>query len=323
MRWPSPRQGISSTEIKLTWNDLDSAGCYRLFEAGVATDTGNPNDHDSDGDIWDQIDLDDATGGAQDTAGTTYTHGGLTKGEQRWYQINSYEELNGTCQTIIGDASGITVLGQTKDEVGRLAEPLNLVAEVAKDSSGEDDSTRGVLLQWLKPLEADGFDDPEGYAIQVSTDDGLNWEFVTGNSGNSDTIYRHASPLPSDEQRIYRVRSASSDTSILSDWSNESHYPPRTSPPGTAAVGAPGSVVADGGSGTISVMWTPGSNADGHLIIVAQGTTLVDFAVALSTETSAEFEDLDAGEYRVIVVAFAGSGDDLDYDHDDDDATVN
>ena len=57
-----------------------------------------------------------------------------------------------------------------------LAKPLNLVAEVAKDSSGEDASARGVLLQWLKPLAEAGFDDPEGYAIQVSTDDGLNWE---------------------------------------------------------------------------------------------------------------------------------------------------
>ena len=25
-------EGISSTEIKLTWDDLDSAGCYNIFE---------------------------------------------------------------------------------------------------------------------------------------------------------------------------------------------------------------------------------------------------------------------------------------------------
>ena len=306
-------EGISSTQIKLTWNDLDGAGCYNLFEAGVHTATGVPNDHDSDSTIWDQIDLDDAINNIQGTAGTTHTHGGLTKGEQRWYRIDTYTtEDNGNCITIISDASGITVLGQTKDEVGRLAEPLNLVAEVAKDSSGEDDSARGVLLQWLKPLEADGFDDPEGYAIQVSTDGGLNWDHVTGNTGSIDTIYRHPSPLMSDEQRIYRVRSASSDTAILSDWSNESHYPPMTATPQPPAFSAPSGVDAMSANGVVTISWTPGDSAMSQVVIAVNAADDTDFCLAVKAGDASSHtcdKALTVGtSYVLLVIALDGQG---------------
>ena len=89
------------------------------------------------------------------------------------------------------------------------------------------------------------------------------------------------------------------------------------------AVKAPTSVVANGGTSTIIVNWTPGENATGHLIVVAQGTTLVGFQVATGTGTTATFSDLDAGEYRVVVIAFRGTGSTLDYKFASDNATVN
>ena len=276
-------EGISSSQIKLTWNDLDDAGCYNLFEAGVNTTTGEPFDDDPNADgLWDQLDANGVDTG-NSTAALTYTHVGLAKGELRWYRIDTYPQFNGgTCaDTIIDDASGITVLGQTKDEVGRLAAPLNLVAEVAKDSSGEDAAQRGVLLQWLRPLEAAGVDDPAGYAIQVSTDDGLNWAPVTGNTGTTDTIYRHASPLVGDEQRIYQVRSASSDTTILSDWGNESHYPPMTATPQPPAFNAPRGVDAMSASGIVTISWTPGDSAMSQIVIAFNPADDTDYCLAV------------------------------------------
>ena len=235
----------------------------------------------------------------------------LTKGQQRWYRIDSYPEINvGACTGAIDpNASGITVLGQTKDEVGRLAAPLNLVAEVAKDSSGEDAAQRGVLLQWLRPLEAAGVDDPAGYAIQVSTDDGLNWAPVTGNTGTTDTIYRHASPLVGDEQRIYQVRSASSDTTILSDWGNESYYPPRTAPPATAELKAPTmlNVVYDDEDPDdikVRVSWEDGDNAVGHLVMLFTSDFVGDPQVdATPTGSMSEF-DVSDGSYIAVVVSY-------------------
>ena len=204
------------------------------------------------------------------------------------------------------------MLGQTKDEVGRLAAPLNLVAEVAKDSSGEDAAQRGVLLQWLRPVKADGFDDPEGYAIQVSTDDGLNWVPVTGNTGDTDTIYRHASPLVGDEQRIYQVRSASSDTTILSDWGNESHYPPMTATAQPPAFSAPTNVAATSSGGTITVTWTPGAQAASQIIVAVNSVDDTDYCLQLDpsgTLASHNCGDLTVGAtYVVLVIALDGQG---------------
>ena len=303
-------EGISSTEIKLTWNDLDMAECYRLYEAGVSTANSEPLDDDGGG-LWDLLDHDSEADGNQDTtAGTMLTNGGLTKGQQRWYQINSYSDA--ACLTIINDASGITALGQTKDEVGMLAAPLNLVAEVAKDSSGEDASTRGVLLQWLKPLEEGGFDGPEGYAVQVSTDDGLNWAYVTGNTGTTHTIYRHASPLMSDEQRIYRVQSVSSDTTVLSDWGNESYYPPMTATPQPPAFSAPSGVDAMSANGVVTISWTPGDSAMSQVVIAVNAADDTDFCLAVKAgDASSHTCDraLTVGtSYVLLVIALDGQG---------------
>jgi hypothetical protein len=307
-------EGISSTEIKLTWNKLDGAGCYNIFGADVDTVSSGPA-----GGLWVQLDAngDDTENPGDSTDALTFTEEDLTKGQQRWYRIDTYPEgmSSGACTGgIVPNASGITVLGQTKDEVGRLAAPLNLVAEVAKDSSGEDAAQRGVLLQWLRPLEAAGVDDPAGYAIQVSTDDGLNWAPVTGNTGTTDTIYRHASPLVGDEQRIYQVRSASGDTTILSDWGNESYYPPMAGMAVADQLGmASNLVISFNTGGTITVTWDAADNAVGYIVIAVDRSDFSAKSAPVNpnsagvTLTTLNLGELTVGNNYYVYVAATGS----------------
>ena len=88
-------------------------------------------------------------------------------------------------------------------------------------------------------------------------------------------------------------------------------------------LGAPSAVAATSGSaGAITVSYTAGANASGHLIILAQGTTLVDFAVKIDG-SDASFSNVAAGDYRAIVVSFRRMDGTLESKHDLDTVTVN
>ena len=199
--------------------------------------------------------------------------------------------------------------------------PTHLSAESALDSNFAAAGARGVMVIWNAPADPAGAK-VSGYAIQRKSNDG---EFTAVKETSTRTTHITDSQPADDEVRQYRVRARNSED--WGPWSGVATMPLPEMSDGTTdttmAVKAPTSVVANGGTSTIIVNWTPGENATGHLIVVAQGTTLVGFQVATGTGTNATFSDLGVGEYRVIVIAFRGTGSTLDYKFASDNATVN
>ena len=88
-------------------------------------------------------------------------------------------------------------------------------------------------------------------------------------------------------------------------------------------LGTPASVTATSrAAGAITVSYTAGINATGHLIILAQGSTLVDFDVSIDG-SDASFSNVAAGNYTAIVVSFRRMGGILEFKHSPDTVTVN
>jgi hypothetical protein len=94
---------------------------------------------------------------------------------------------------------------------------------------------------------------------------------------------------------------------------------------GTAqlTLGTPASVTATSrAAGAITVSYIAGVNATGHLIILAQGSTLVDFDVSIDG-SDASFSNVAAGNYTAIVVSFRRMGGTLEFEHSRSTVTVN
>ena len=94
---------------------------------------------------------------------------------------------------------------------------------------------------------------------------------------------------------------------------------------GTAqlTLGTPASVTATSpAAGAITVSYTAGFNATGHLIILVQGSTLVDFDVSVDG-SDASFSNVAAGDYTAIVVSFRRMGGTLEFEHSRSTVTVN
>ena len=88
-------------------------------------------------------------------------------------------------------------------------------------------------------------------------------------------------------------------------------------------LGTPASVTATSrAAGAITVSYTAGVNATGHLIILAQGSTLVDFDVSIDG-SDASFSNVAAGNYTAIVVSFRRMDGTLEFKHSRSTVTVN
>ena len=88
-------------------------------------------------------------------------------------------------------------------------------------------------------------------------------------------------------------------------------------------LGTPASVTATSrAAGAITVSYTAGLNATGHLIILAQGSTLVDFDVSIDG-SDASFSNVAAGTYTAFVVSFWRMGGTLEFEHSRSTVTVN
>ena len=98
----------------------------------------------------------------------------------------------------------------------------------------------------------------------------------------------------------YRVAALVSNCNI-SAFSQKDAVPVVAAP---LTLGTPASVTATSpAAGAITVSYIAGVNATGHLIILAQGSTLVDFSVSLDG-SDASFSNVAAGNYVAIVVSF-------------------
>ena len=107
---------------------------------------------------------------------------------------------------------------------------------------------------------------------------------------------------------------------------NKSAYSQKDGIPVTDApttLGTPANVAATSGSaGVITVSYTAAAAAAGHLIILAQGSTLVDFDISIDG-SDASFSNVAAGSYTAIVVSFRRSNGNLEFMHSRDTVTVN
>ena len=117
----------------------------------------------------------------------------------------------------------------------------------------------------------------------------------------------------------YRVAALVS-TCNISAFSQKDAVPVVAAP---LTLGIPASVTATSpAAGAITVSYTAGVNATGHLIILAQGSTLVDFSVKIDG-SDASFSDVAAGNYTAIVVSFRRVGGTLEFKSDRSTVTVN
>ena len=84
-----------------------------------------------------------------------------------------------------------------------------------------------------------------------------------------------------------------------------------TTPPAVDALTAPSITAATAGTGTITVEWTPGENADGHLAMLFTDDFVADPVVATKTETDTThtFPNVANGGYVVVVVSYTNSFD--------------
>ena len=117
----------------------------------------------------------------------------------------------------------------------------------------------------------------------------------------------------------YRVAALVNDCNE-SDYSQKDEILVAAAP---LTLGAPASVTATSrADGAITVSYTAGVNATGHLIILAQGSTLVDFDVSIDG-SDASFSNVAAGNYTAIVVSFRRMGGTLESEHSRSTVTVN
>ena len=289
--------GISTTQIRLTWRAPTGADKYDVYVASV--------DEDNDGlpattgtGAWSKI--------ASDITETTYTHGKLLPGDERWYRVVAKAEG----QAVSG-ADGAETIGQTLD-AGEPGMPIGLVAEVAKDSSFIAASDRGVLLLWNQPNEA-GKDPHTSYTVQRMINDG-EWETL---SDDTESVYTHYSdeqePEDADEQRAYRVAALSG--SGAGDWSNVAYIPAKTAEPVAEDVG-PATGVTTGPfneGGVIQVNWDAAPNATGYIIYAVNVDELdvADGQVVVAAVNDAAAETFNLGglnsddTYDIYVVATA------------------
>ena len=74
---------------------------------------------------------------------------------------------------------------------------------------------------------------------------------------------------------------------------------------------APSITSATPGTGTVTVEWTPGANADGHLVMLFTDDFMGDPVVEAksATDTTYTFPNVANGGYVVVVVSFDNSFD--------------
>ena len=188
-----------------------------------------------------------------------------------------------------------------------------------------------IDLTWTAP------DDPEGapvtgYEIEYSTDDGTRWNRLTADTekgGNSSTTAVEASYTDStvqpEQTRLYRVYAlnAAGRSLASSIAGGDGTNATATTPAGTVST-APGDAsglrgTADTNEQTITLVWTPGENADFHRVAgirVVDGDYDLDNTIYLPAEAEGSFtvdmSSHDKGTYRFAVVA--GRGADIDDD---------
>jgi hypothetical protein len=107
--------------------------------------------------------------------------------------------------------------------------------------------------------------------------------------------------LMADTEYSYRLRAVYQLG--VSDWSETAMATPQVV---STALTAPSDVTANGGSGMITVAWTPGMNATAHVAFLwKDGARVGDLKIIRGPDgATADFTGLDAGTYTVVVLSY-------------------
>jgi hypothetical protein len=271
--------------------------------------------------------------------GTSYTDDSVMYGDTYKYRVRA---MNGASLT-----GPWAMVMETLVAPDRPLRPSSLVATHGVSSDGFNQPA--IILQWDAPEDsatdplwreesdvATGMDNESmslQYRIQRKIENG-DWRILetqrhqyaqdmtaSGAINNFRTQrYEDTADAALDADNVsYRV-AALVDGCNLSPWNLVDDV---EGEPQARSLGTPASVAAtSGAAGAITVSYTAGVNATGHLIILAQGSTLVDFDV--STDGSdASFSNVAAGNYTAIVVSFRRMGGTLEFKHSRSTVTVN
>ena len=185
--------------------------------------------------------------------------------------------------------------------------PMNLTAELARDTNFTGVGSRGVLVLWNAPTDPAGAP-VLGYKIERSIDGGEYEERVSSRDAGM-THWVDTSEPAAGEVRTYRLTSINAAgvgtmtamATIPLDASH-SHVPVST------VLTAPTMVDATGGTGELTVTWVDSENAVGHLILLLDGADIEAMETA-PTGNSRTFTGLSAGVYTAVVVSYKSVSD--------------
>ena len=236
--------------------------------------------------------------------------------ETRW-QFEVYA-LNGATEVVVPpEQNGLATTSEKvhdKTTAGMTPNmPRDLTAELARDTNLSGSGNRGVLLLWNQPAGVPGAP-VSSYKIERSKDGG-DYEVLVSSHNASRTYYVDTSEPATDEARAYRVTAINIAGAGTQMATVMIPYPPthttHTTPPAVDALTAPSITAATAGTGTITVEWTPGENADGHLAMLFTDDFVGDPVVATktATDTMHTFPNVANDGYVVVVVSYTNSFD--------------
>ena len=153
---------------------------------------------------------------------TTYSHKKLKAGQTWEYRVLAVNQNIADPPAELVSATGAVVKSAKTTQESKPKKPEGLTAEDAKDSSNDDSSARGVLLQWNAPNPPDGAA-LGGYRVERKVNNG-DWETLEDDTGNKATDYTDEDEPEADESRAYRV-AAISENDVMGDWSDTVYYP--------------------------------------------------------------------------------------------------
>lgn len=234
---------------------------------------------------------------------------GLSAGSTRWFRVFAINTVNKGGPTDNDRGSAVWESGTTAGPSVPGA-PGYLVAETARDSSGEELSERGVVLLWTTPVYSAG-DTIRGYVIERSVDGG-DWtelkSTVDGTDG-SYTDYTDTEEPAATELRGYRVRVVTKGGT--SEWSTVAYYPHALAMHNvtTGVLGKPTMVAAvSNAEGQAIITWRSGMNADSHDVVLYSGGP--DYNIVREAENvtgmSHTFTGVAEGRYAAVVISAMG-----------------
>jgi hypothetical protein len=266
--------------------------------------------------------------------GRTYTDRDVDYGNTYKYRVRA---MNGA-----GLAGPWTMVMETLTKPARPLRPGSPVAKHETDASGNSiialnwdapDDTGTNLWRSLADIGGMNKSKSLSYRVERRIGDGA-WvilareqahQYIPGETPAEAINHFHKQKFVDSDTNAIRAANVAYRVAARVYACNQSEWISVDEVEGTAqlTLGTPASVTATSrAAGAITVSYIAGVNATGHLIILAQGSTLVDFDVSIDG-SDASFSNVAAGNYTAIVVSFRRMGGILEFNHSPDTVTVN